>query len=106
MMQVWMLLQRLCTHTRSFETFRNRVGMQTGHNFIIIVLSIAKFISERGIGSQPMSNCPGLNIDDESIFHRGSMKFKILSSVIVILGPSHLKRCSDRLRKRTKLVVE
>ena len=78
----------------NFETFGNRVGMQPGHNSIITVLSIAKFISESGIGGLPMSHYPGSNIDDQSIFHRGSMNFEILSSVILILCPSHLKGVS------------
>ena len=46
------------------ETFKNQVEMQSGQNFIITIPSIAKFISESDIGSQPMSHYPGLNIGD------------------------------------------
>ena len=68
---------------------------QSGHNSIITTLSIAKFISESNIGGQAMSHCPGSNIDDQSIFHRGSMNFGILSLVIIILCPSHVKGGSN-----------
>ena len=88
------------------ETFKNQVEMQPGHHFIITILSIAKFISESDISGQPISHCPGSNVDDQSTFHRGSMNFEILSSVILILCPSHMKRCSERLRQVTKLEVE
>ena len=57
----------------------------TGHNSIITAPSIAKFTSESNIGDQAMSNCPWLNIDDQSIFNRGSMNFEILGSVTLVI---------------------
>ena len=87
---------RVYTHMN--ETFGNELRIQSRHNLIITILSVAKFISESDIGGQPISHYPGLNIDDQSIFHRGSMNFEILSSVILILCPSQIPRRSERLR--------
>ena len=84
------------------ETFKNQVEMQPGHNFIITIPSIAKFISESDIGGQPISHYPGSNVEDQSTFHQGSMNFEILSSVILILCPSCMKRCFERIRQVTK----
>ena len=48
-------------------------------------LSIAKFTSESDIGDQAMSHCPWSNIGDQSIFHRGSMDFEMLSIVTLVI---------------------
>ena len=64
--------------------------MQSGHNFIITTLSVAKFISESDIGGQPISSYPGSNVEDQSTFLRGSMNSEILSSVILIPCPSYM----------------
>ena len=81
--------------THEWNLWKNQVGMQPGHNFIITTLSIAKFISETDIGGQPISSCPGSNVDDQATFHRGSVNFEILSSVILIPCPSYMNRCSE-----------
>lgn len=72
------------TH-KIFEIFINQVENQSGHNSIITTLSITKFTSESDIGDQAMSHCPWSNIGDQSIFHRGSMNFEILSSVTLVI---------------------
>ena len=84
----------------------NELRIYSRQNFIITILSVAKFISESDIGGQPISHYPGLNIDDQSIFHRGSMNFEILSLVILILCPSQIPRRTERLRQVTKLEVK
>ena len=85
------VMQCLRTHIEIFETFRNQVANQSGHNSSITTLSIAKFTSESDIGDQAMSHCPWSNIGDQSIFHRGSMNFEILSSVTLVICPLLLK---------------
>ena len=84
----------------------NELRIYSGQNFIITILSVAKFISESDIGGQPISHYPGLNIDDQSISHRGSMNFEILSSVILRLCPSQIPRGSERQKQVTKLEVD
>ena len=92
------------TH-RNFETLGNQVENQTGHNSNITTPSIAKFTSESDIGDQAMSHCPWSNIGDQSIFHRGSINFEILSSVIFVICLLLLKSRFERLRQVTKLEV-
>jgi hypothetical protein len=43
-----------------------------------------------------------LNINDQSIFHRGSMYFEILSSVILILCPSQILRRNCGYKEQVK----
>ena len=82
--KVWMFWQWGYTHTW-MKHLENELRIYSRQNFIITILSVAKFIYESDIGGQPVSHYPGSNVDDQSTFHRGSMNFEILSSVILIL---------------------
>ena len=98
------LTTRVYTHI--MKHLENELRIYSRQNFIITILSVAKFISESDIGGHPISHYPGSNVDDQSTLHRGSMNFEILISVILKLCPSQIQRRSERLRQVTKVEVE
>lgn len=78
-------------HTQNFCSTQKSNMNQSEHNSIITTLSITKFTYESDIGDQAMSHCPWSNIGDQSIFHRGSLNFGILSSVTLVICSLHSK---------------